>query len=119
MRAMTSRVEIVHLGGFKDTVTLDFDTLIKYKGDGECREVHCNHVCIGWNKFDTLVRIDRWILTTDADEENLITIDEGYVIGMKDKWMDDESAKSWAEKMNWDLQVQNQGCKSYYCQSSF
>ena len=48
----------------------------------------------------------------DLDEENLIyeenSIDEGYVIGMKDKWMDEESAKTWGEKMNWDLKVKNQ-----------
>ena len=51
VRAMTSRVEIVQLGPrkeesgynlFKSPITLDFDTLAKYKGDGKCSEVHFN-----------------------------------------------------------------------------
>ena len=51
VRAMTSRVEIVQLGPrweesgdnpFKFPITLDFDTLAKYKGDGKCSEVHFN-----------------------------------------------------------------------------
>ena len=113
VRAMTSRVEIVHLGGkngdYKDTVSLDFDTLTKYKGDGKCREVHCNHVCIGWSEVDD-------IFGRDYDEEYdelgrglYITTDEyGYFHDKKDKWMDVESAETWAKQMNWDLKVINQ-----------
>ena len=56
VRAMTSRVEILQLGTkdddpcidhFHTGVTVDFDMLTQYKGDGKCREVHCNCVCIG------------------------------------------------------------------------
>jgi len=111
VRAMSSRVEILHLGGkdedHKDTVTLDFDTLKMYKGDGKCREVHCNKVCIGWSKFDTLY--DYWDFDED-DYENLITSSECYVYGMKNKWLDEEGAKNWAGQMNWDFRVKNQDC---------
>ena len=41
VRAMTSRVEIVHLGNRDGVTSLDVDTLTKYKGDGKCREVQC------------------------------------------------------------------------------
>ena len=41
VRAMTSRVEIVHLGSKDGLVSLDVDTLTKYKGDGKCKEVQC------------------------------------------------------------------------------
>jgi len=90
VRAMTSRVEIVHLGGSKDGVTLDFETLKMYKGDGKCREVHCNGVSIGWS----------WLLGVDGD-----------ILGRKDKWLTDESAATWAEQMNWDLKVKIQNCE--------
>ena len=109
MRAMTSRVEIVHLGGMdgvnKTTVTLDFDTLTEYKGDGICREVHCNHMCIGWHTDD-----DEDFEFED-DEEKLITDEDCLVVGGKDKWMDDESAATWAKQMNWDLQLKNEHCE--------
>ena len=57
VRAMSSRVEIVHLGNKESVwskwgdlpVSLDFDTLTKYKGDGKCSEVHCNNLHIGWS----------------------------------------------------------------------
>ena len=105
VRAMTSRVEIVHL---ESTVTLDFDTLTKYKGDGKCREVHCNNLCIGWSNVD-----DPYYGPDcdDYDEQgrgNLITSDEGYAYGLKDTWMDEDSARAWAEQMNWDIKVENQ-----------
>ena len=88
VRAMTSRVEIVHLGGgvytdtfgFENSVTLDIETLQKYKGDGKCREVHCNSV---------LYR------PTPGDFEYF-------------KWLDEESAETWAEQMNWDIEVKIQ-----------
>ena len=35
----------------------------------------------------------------------------GDILGMKDKWFDDESAETWAEQMNWDLQVKIQNCE--------
>ena len=121
VRAMTSRVEIVHLGGkdgeYKDTISLDFDTLTKYKGNGKCREVHCNHMCIGWRDDDYFDDVDG---SFDYEYEDpiehherrgriLITSDEGhYVYGLKDKWIDDESAETWADQMNWNLKVENQ-----------
>ena len=71
VRAMTSRVEILHLGG-NGRLNIDFDTLKMYKGDGKCREVH--------------------------------------IIEMKDKWLDEEGAKFWADQMDWDCKVRNQDC---------
>ena len=50
---------------------------------------------------------DYWDFDED-DYENLITSSECYVYGMKDKWMDEESAETWAGQMNWDLKVINQ-----------
>ena len=119
VRAMTSRVEILHLGRkdeeYKDTVTLDFDTLTKYKGDVKCREVHCNKLCIGWSDADDpFYRFDDDDDDQDDDDADergqgsYITWDDGYVYGMQDKWMDNESAEAWAEQMNWDLKVINQ-----------
>ena len=112
VRAMTSRVEIVHLGRkgghFKDTVTLDFDTLTKYKGDGKCREVHCNNLCIDWSNVDDPYYGPGCEDFDERGRGNLITTDEGYAYGLKDTWMDEESAKTWAEKMNWDIKVENQ-----------
>ena len=105
VRAMTSRVEIVHLGGSRETVTLRFDTLKMYKGDGKCSEVHCNRLCIGQSKFDG--PRDYWDFN-EEDHENLIYSGDGFIFGMKDKWLDDESAKTWAEEMNWDLEVKIQ-----------
>merc|ERR1719239_170291 len=120
---MTSRVEIVHLGGkdkdgeYRDSGTLYFDTLTKYKGDGKCREVHCNHVCIGWRDDDD---DDDDYSTSDYEYEDpydrderrgriLIKSDEGhYVYGLKDKWVDDKSAETWADQMSWNLKVENQ-----------
>ena len=109
VRAMTSRVEIVHLGlagsqvetgQHKETVTLDFDTLKMYRGDGKCTEVHCNGVYIGWSEF--VVDFD------DDDHVDLITSSDGYIRGRKNKWLDDEDVETWAEQMNWDLKVENQ-----------
>ena len=112
VRALTSRVEILHLGGKdednKNTVTLDFDTLKMYKGDGMCRSVHCNSVCIGWSKFDTLYEYCDF---DEDDHENLISCSESYVYGMKDMWLNEEGAENWAGKMNWDLRVKNQDCE--------
>ena len=107
MRAMTSRVEIVRMGchfeHLKDTATLDFGTLTKYKGNGKCREVHCNYVCIGWIDAD-----DDGHRYRDEKGRGILLMDQGYVYGLKDKWMDDENAEDWAEQMNWDLKVINQ-----------
>ena len=119
VRAMTSRVEIVHLGGkdkdgeYRDSISLDFDTLTKYKGDGKCREVHCNHVCIGWRDDDDDDASDHDYEDPDERDERrgriLIKNDEGHhVYGLKDKWIDDGRAETWAEQMNWDLKVENQ-----------
>ena len=105
---MTSRVEILHLGGSKDGVTLDFETLKMYKGDGKCREVHCNGVLIGWSWFDNPYDYCDF---DDDDHKNLITAGDGDILGRKDKWLDDESAATWAEQMNWDLKVKIQTCE--------
>ena len=89
---MTSRVEILQLGQTygedvwaPKSVSIDFDTLTEYKGDGKCREVHCNHVCIGWS---------------DDDSD-----DSSDSFANKKKWIDATSAQTWAEKMNWDIQT--------------
>ena len=113
VRAMTSRVEIVHLGGskdgvYKDSVCLDFETLKKYKGDGKCKEVHCNHVSMGWSSFDG--PREYWDFSKD-EHEDLITASDGYILGKKDKWLDDDSAKTWAEKIDWDIEVKIQNCE--------
>ena len=121
VRAMTSRVEIVHLGGkdkdgeYRDTISLDFDTLTKYKGDGKCREVHCNNLCIGWRDDDDDDDYASDHEYEDPDERDerrgriLIKYDLGhYLYGLRDKWVDDESAGTWAEQMNWDFKVINQ-----------
>ena len=93
VRAMTSRVEIVHLGernsGGWLHVSLDFDTLTKYKGDGTCREVHCNYLRIGWSDDD----VDDSFDSCESPEQV-----------SKDKYIDATSAQTWAEKMNWDLE---------------
>ena len=121
VRAITSRVEILHLGSkyeeYKDTVTLDFDALTKYKGDGKCREVHCNNLCIGWSSADDPI----YRFSDDDDDDyddhdhdnergqgSYLRSDDGFVYGMQDQWMDDESAGAWAEQMNWDFKVINQ-----------
>jgi len=108
VRAMTSRVEILHLGGSNDEVTLHFDILKLYKGDGKCREVHCHSVCIGWSWFDDHYEYEYF---DEDDRKKLIVVGDGYILGMKDKWFDDESAETWAEQMNWDLQVKIQNCE--------
>ena len=108
VRAMSSRVEILHLGGSNDGVTLDFDTLKMYKGDGKCREVHCNSVCIGWSWFDG--PHESWDFE-EEERKKLITASDGYILGMKDKWLDDESAETLAKQMNWDLHVKIQNCQ--------
>jgi len=111
VRAMKSRVEILHLGAGgsqngvqRGTVTLDFETLKMYKGDGKCREVHCNDVCIGVIEFDGPYNYRDF---AEEYHKDLITCD-GYIRGRKDKWLDDESAETWADLMNWDLQVKIQ-----------
>ena len=109
VRAMTTRVEIVHLGGkdgvYKDTISLDFDMLTEYKGDGKCREVHCNYVCVGWREdAEDMFGYD---VDYDYNYGIMIPTDEGNVQGVKDEWMDDGSAETWADQMNWDLKVEN------------
>ena len=94
VRAMTSRVEIVHLGERNSdsgdlAFSLDFDTLTKYKGDGTCREVHCNYLRIGWS---------------DDDGDDSFDSCESPEQVSKDKYIDATSAQTWAEKMNWDLE---------------
>ena len=87
VRAMTSRVEIVHLGyrvGIGGYISLDYDILTKFTGDGKCREVHCNAACIGDSDLELECRdaISRY------------------------KWLGEESGDedgvTWAEMMNWD-----------------
>ena len=113
VRAMISRVEIVFLGEsqdgvYKDPVCLDFETLKMYKGDGKCKEVHCNRVAIGWSWFDGY----RDYCDIDEDEyEDLISAGDGFIMGKKDKWLDDERAETWAEQMNWDIEVKIKNCE--------
>merc|ERR1739838_423748 len=45
VRAMTTRVDEVYLGGRRGILSLDVDTLTQYKGDGKCGAIHCL-----WNK---------------------------------------------------------------------
>ena len=40
VRAMTSRIDDVYLGG-AGVISLDVDKLTQYKGDGKCRAIHC------------------------------------------------------------------------------
>ena len=99
VRAMTSRVEIVHLGSKMDDdvdgvcytrIRLDFDILTKYKGDGKCREINCNYVCIG----------ERESYREEADDEDDWECEY--------KWIDlNTDSKTWAELMNWDI--------NFYC----
>ena len=76
LRAMTSRVEIVHLGG-PGVTSLDVDTLTKYTGDGKCRELHC---------FVSRITF----VDGDADA--------------RDQWITYSRAVTWAEKMNWNVE---------------
>ena len=97
VRAMTSRVEIVHLGDRNSNsgslaVSLDFDTLTKYKGDGTCRKVHCNYLCIGYDGYH-------------GDD----SFEWGDLRIRKNKYIDATSAQTWAEKMNWDLEQFSDG----------
>ena len=98
VRAMTSRVEILQLGtkdddqyddhydnNFHTGVNLDIDMLTQYKGDGKCREVHCNCVCIG--EIFSMVDYGDGL----KQERNYKYINE------------DKIADTWAEKMNWDI----------------
>ena len=74
---MTSRVEILQLGTkdddqYNDTqyhtgVNLDFDMITQYKGDGMCREVHCN--CLGFGKIYQWINEDK-IANTWAEKMN-------------------------------------------------
>ena len=105
MRAMTSRVEILQLGQ-KDgedvcapkSASIDFDTLTQYKGDGKCREVHCNHMCIGWSDDDS--DDSDWLGNIDISPEGRVERAR-----RKSKWLDATITQTWAEKMNWDIQT--------------
>ena len=98
VRAMTSHVEILHLGSKKGMVSLDVDTLTKYKGDGKCREVRCV-----WIK-----------VTPDVEDEGDQVHGGGGATGDVDpfedddtyghcrrQWIDYMSTKRWAKEMNW------------------
>ena len=100
VRAMTSRVEIVHLGSKKGMVSLDVDTLTKYKGNGKCREVQCV-----WVKFTPDVEEDQdhdvggAAGDVDQGEED---DDNGYIV----QWIEHQKhqahcIKRWAKEMNW------------------
>ena len=62
-------------------------------------EVHCNYVCVGWREDAE----DMFGYDVDYDYNYGIRIptDEGNVQGVKDEWMDDGSAETWADQMNW------------------
>merc|ERR1712137_4786 len=81
VRAMTSRVEIVHLGNRDGVISLDINTLTKYKGDGKCREVHFF-----------------WI---------------DLLNGGGDQWIDYESTETWAEEINWNIDISLLSCTEY------
>ena len=77
VRAMTSRVEIVHLGNRDGITSLDVDTLTKYKGDGKCREVHCFWIdllssggdrWIEYESIETWAEEMNWNIDTSTDE---------------------------------------------------
>ena len=77
VRAMTSRVEVVHLGdqyGCGD-VQFDVETITKYRGDGKCRAIRWK-----WNWSPSL---KRWIGRMDL-----------------------ENTEWWAREMNWSIKIQ-------------
>ena len=76
VRAMTSRVEIVHLGNRDGITSLDLDTLTKYKGYGKCREVHCFWIdllnsggdqWIDYESIESWAEEMNWNIDTDTD----------------------------------------------------
>ena len=86
VRAMTSRVEIVHLGEKKSGyfANLHFDTLNKYDGQGTCNQVVVHRINIGGEMPD-----GSW---------------DGI---MGD--LGDEEAETWAKMMGWDLKGEGEG----------
>ena len=55
VRAMTSRIDDVYLGG-AGVISLDVDKLTQYKGDGKCRAIHCF-----WNRKILYQESVEWI----------------------------------------------------------
>jgi len=95
VRAMSSRVEIVHLGSKDGAISLDVDTLTKYKGDGKCREVHCVWVDVWPSAEDDGGQVDGDHGGGGADQDQQAEADQ------TEQWIDHISIQKWVKEMSW------------------